>query len=400
MGKKALLASGAEGVAPLVWGEWGMRQGWLRLGFAVVVALVAVGLTACQPGSAGGLQTTTVACNHVDLSWTAATEAGGTIVSYVVLRDGAAIHTVAAPTTTYSDTSVVASHPNYSYTVQAFDAKGVGAKPSNAVSVSTPACPSLGVVPMYCRSSKMSVQADKEQAYQRCAVDQGGFYELCSARAENVPAKLSFYDDLDATEPSYSSPEQDMYNLANASHESWFLHDSGGHRIEYSGYTIPNFDLYDTGNAAFDDQWATIAKQWSSDRCADLVFADNTGAPDLYSSAKPEYSSRVGGAWPVAQQYSDGATAATRIANDMGSETYCGNFAGTYNIYDNNGVVDPNVRANYLAQPCTMIENFLIDFGDLPPDHRTSWARSATPGSGTRSRDSTWRGTSNNTVTR
>jgi hypothetical protein len=141
-----------------------MRQGWLRLGFVVVVALVAVGLTACQPGSAGGLRATTVACNHVDLSWTAATEAVGTIVGYVVLRDGAAIHTVAAPTTTYSDSSVVASHPNYSYTVQAFDAKGVGIKPSNAVAVSTPACPPLGVVPMYCRSSKMSVQADKEQA--------------------------------------------------------------------------------------------------------------------------------------------------------------------------------------------------------------------------------------------
>src|SRR5262249_38998453 len=163
--------------------------------------------------------------------------------------------------------------------------------------------------------------------------------------------------------------EEDMYDLANASHEDWFLHDSAGHRIQYAGYSVANMDLYDTANPAFDDQWAAFAKQWSQNNCADLLFADNTGAPDNYSSAKPEYAASAGGVWDVDQQYSDGAAASTRIAKDLGSETYCGNFTAQWDIYDEEvpPKVDTNVEANYLAQPCTMIENFLIDFGDLPP---------------------------------
>jgi len=63
---------------------------------------------------------------RIDLSWSAATDAGGSNLSgYQIYRDGSAtvLATVTAPTTTYADTALTASTA-YSYVVRAFDGAG------------------------------------------------------------------------------------------------------------------------------------------------------------------------------------------------------------------------------------------------------------------------------------
>src|SRR5690348_7382629 len=178
-------------------GELGMRYGWRGFAFVLVVVLVGLGLAACAPTRTTDLHATQVACHRVDLAWTAATVPGGTVASYTVMRDGTSVATVVPPATGYSDTSVAASR-SYSYSIQAFNTKGEASAVSNAVPVNTPACPPTGTMAMYCRAQKMSAQADKDQAYQRCGYVQDGIGSLCSARAKGVPAKLGYYDDLDA----------------------------------------------------------------------------------------------------------------------------------------------------------------------------------------------------------
>jgi hypothetical protein len=85
------------------------------------------GLTAATNGS------------QVDLSWTAATDNVG-VAGYDVLRDGALIGT--SPSTSYSDTTT-SPNTTYTYTVRARDAAGNVSDPSNAVTVTTPAAPTL-----------------------------------------------------------------------------------------------------------------------------------------------------------------------------------------------------------------------------------------------------------------
>jgi len=71
------------------------------------------------------------------VSWTAATDDVG-VTSYTLLRDGAPLATLDGTTTSYDDTSVLAS-TTYSYTVVASDLAGNSSVPSAAATVTTPA---------------------------------------------------------------------------------------------------------------------------------------------------------------------------------------------------------------------------------------------------------------------
>jgi uncharacterized repeat protein (TIGR03806 family) len=93
-----------------------------------------------------GLTLTAVSATRIELSWSAATDAGGAgLAGYQVIRDGAQLAVVAAPATSYSDLSVVAATA-YTYTVRAFDR----ASPPNlsadaaARTVTTPVASPLG----------------------------------------------------------------------------------------------------------------------------------------------------------------------------------------------------------------------------------------------------------------
>ena len=91
-----------------------------------------------------GLSATAAASAQINLSWTAATETGGTITQYLIERCSGAscttfsqIVTIAAPATTFSDTSVAAS-TSYRYRVRETD--GVNSSGySNTASATTPA---------------------------------------------------------------------------------------------------------------------------------------------------------------------------------------------------------------------------------------------------------------------
>ncbi len=91
-----------------------------------------------------GLSATTAASNQINLSWTAATETGGTITQYLIERCAGASCTtfsqviaIAAPATGFSDTSVSAS-TSYSYRVRVTDGVNSSAY-SNIASATTPA---------------------------------------------------------------------------------------------------------------------------------------------------------------------------------------------------------------------------------------------------------------------
>ena len=91
------------------------------------------------PTSPTGLAATTVTASAVALSWTASTDNVG-VAGYTVYRDGTALGTTAASTTTYTDSTVAAS-TIYSYTVDAFDIAGNHSTASTVLPVTTPAPP-------------------------------------------------------------------------------------------------------------------------------------------------------------------------------------------------------------------------------------------------------------------
>src|SRR5882762_6917846 len=100
---------------------------------------------AATPTAASGLTATAAGPVQVNLSWTASTEAGGTIASYLIERcTGAAcsnftqVNTTIAPTTSFGDTGLLGS-TSYSYRVRAKDSAGNIGPYSNTASATTAA---------------------------------------------------------------------------------------------------------------------------------------------------------------------------------------------------------------------------------------------------------------------
>ncbi len=85
-----------------------------------------------------GLAQTSDTTSKVGLSWSPSTDSTGTLAGYTVYRNGNALATTGAGTTTYTDSTVAAS-TNYQYTVDAFDTNGNHSAQSQALSVTTPA---------------------------------------------------------------------------------------------------------------------------------------------------------------------------------------------------------------------------------------------------------------------
>ena len=105
------------------------------------------------PSQPGTLSANTVSASEVDLSWGASTDNVG-VTGYLIERCSgsgctsfAQVASVGGTTTTYKDTSVVAS-TSYSYRVRATDAAGNLSPYSNTASATTPAPPS-GLVAAY-----------------------------------------------------------------------------------------------------------------------------------------------------------------------------------------------------------------------------------------------------------
>src|SRR5215831_15965090 len=94
------------------------------------------------PSPPTGLIATVASCGEVDLSWTAATDNSGTgLKSYTVLRNGGPNTTIGAMSTTFSDANWTKSSSTYTYQITVTDNAGNTSIPSNAVTVTTPACP-------------------------------------------------------------------------------------------------------------------------------------------------------------------------------------------------------------------------------------------------------------------
>ena len=98
----------------------------------------------------GSLAATAASSSQINLAWTASTETGGTIASYLVERcTGAACTSFAqvgtSTTTTYSDTGLTAS-TSYSYRVRAKDAAGNTGPYSTTASATTPSGGSSGSI--------------------------------------------------------------------------------------------------------------------------------------------------------------------------------------------------------------------------------------------------------------
>jgi len=92
------------------------------------------------PSVPADVAATAVNCGQVNVSWSASTDAGSGVQSYLVFRNGVFWREVAAPATSTADTSVSAS-TSYTYAVAAKDVAGNQSANSTAASTSVPACP-------------------------------------------------------------------------------------------------------------------------------------------------------------------------------------------------------------------------------------------------------------------
>ena len=96
------------------------------------------------PTTPADLVATAVSGSEVDLSWTASTDAGGTVTGYDVYRNGELIGT--SSTTSYRDTGLTAGN-TYEYSVSAFDAAGKASAETKSVSVTTAGAGSQPTMP-------------------------------------------------------------------------------------------------------------------------------------------------------------------------------------------------------------------------------------------------------------
>jgi Polysaccharide lyase len=101
-------------------------------------------LTASAPNPPTGL-TASAGDGQVTLSWTAATDPGGTVAGYYVFRNGSRVANVTSGTR-YTD-SAVTNGSNYSYYVQAYDSTGLASAASGTASASPAAAASSSSAP-------------------------------------------------------------------------------------------------------------------------------------------------------------------------------------------------------------------------------------------------------------
>ena len=82
-----------------------------------------------------------------------------------------------------------------------------------------------------------------------------------------------------------SNPGGVSYSDANADHPEWFLTDSTGARIAYSGYS--SYTLMDIGDPGYQAAWAQNVIAQATRDGWDTVFADDLGLALYSTSAKP-----------------------------------------------------------------------------------------------------------------
>ena len=99
-----------------------------------------------SPTTPSNVTTTATSPSSVQVNWTASTEAGGTIRSYNIYRDGAQIATVGAPATSYKDNSVRPAS-TYTYSVIAVDSAGHSSSPGTSNPVTTSATSGIPPTP-------------------------------------------------------------------------------------------------------------------------------------------------------------------------------------------------------------------------------------------------------------
>src|SRR6266849_615759 len=96
------------------------------------------------PTSPTGLAASAATCGEVDLSWSPAIDNSGTgLYSYTIQRSDGVNAAIGAIRTWYDDTNFVKSSTTTTYYVVAKDNAGNTSLPSNSVTVTTPACPTL-----------------------------------------------------------------------------------------------------------------------------------------------------------------------------------------------------------------------------------------------------------------
>lgn len=89
------------------------------------------------PTAVTGVVASATSPTSVRVNWSASSETGGSVAAYQVARNGSPIATVAAPTTTYADTTMSAGSTSV-YAVSALDAGGLASQPGTSNQVTTP----------------------------------------------------------------------------------------------------------------------------------------------------------------------------------------------------------------------------------------------------------------------
>ncbi len=101
-----------------------------------------------QPSSPSGVSATLTSETTAEVTWSPATEAGGSITSYQISRNGSPLTTVSGTTTSFAD-SGLAPGTTYVYRVTAIGTVGQPSWPgtSNPITTTAPAAPSAPVAP-------------------------------------------------------------------------------------------------------------------------------------------------------------------------------------------------------------------------------------------------------------
>ena len=112
--------------------------------FSIPSAAANVVTPACPDTTAptvpGNVAVTATSCSQVSISWSASTDAGSGMQSYLVYKNGAFWREVSSTALSTTDT-VVSASTSYSYAIAAKDLAGNQSANSTSASVTTPACP-------------------------------------------------------------------------------------------------------------------------------------------------------------------------------------------------------------------------------------------------------------------
>ena len=225
----------------------------------------AIVVDSAPPSAPTNLSGTAIGPNRVDLSWTASNDNVG-VFGYTIYRNGTAIGTVSAPTTTYSDTTVNPS-TTYTYTVDAFDAAQNHSAQSSSVDVTTPAAGDTQAPTVPTGLAATVISTSRVDLTWNASTDNVGVAGYTVYRNGSVLANVgsTSFSDLSATSNSTYSYRVDAFDAAgNHSAQSTAVSVTMPGTLFSDDFESGNMSKWTVSSAMTDQQQTVYAGSWAA----------------------------------------------------------------------------------------------------------------------------------------